>query len=149
MPLNQTNPLPPPISPSLVGGDEWIIKEDIMKAKLLRAERRSLPCKLTEEEVLVAGSELANVALQIDAEEERQKNVKAQMKAILTELTSRQMKLSHVVVQKEEYRDVDVKVMLHEGDMVQEIRTDTDEIIFSRTARDDEKQLHLAPPEED
>ena len=64
------------------------------------------------------------------------------MKARLTELQSRQTQLAIRVSKREEYRDVNVENRI-EADIVQECRLDTGEIINTRPARDDERQLAL------
>lgn len=111
---------------------------------VLKTENRSLPCKLTDEELRKAGGELAAVLDDIDTEEKGQEDEKAQMKARLTELKSRQKQLAIKVRRGEEYRQVPVAYEISEGaDIVTERRLDTNEVMIIRPARDDERQLAL------
>lgn len=113
-------------------------------SKVLRTQTRSLPCKLTDDEVRNAGGELAAVVQDIAAEEERQTDVKAQMKARLTELQSRQTQLAIKVSRREEFREAKVEYEINDGaDIVTERRLDTGEVMTIRPARDDEHQLAL------
>jgi len=108
--------------------------------KILKTETRNLPCKLTELELRDKADELATTVQAIEGEKARQDSVKAELKARLTELESRQTRLAQVVSRREEYRDVKVIVELHENDIVKEIRDDTAEVIQIRPARDTERQ---------
>lgn len=113
-------------------------------AKSLRTQTRSLPCKLTDDEVRNAGGELAAVVQDIATEKERQKDVGAQMKARLAELQSRQTQLAIKVSRREEFREVRVEYEINDGaDIVTERRLDTGDIMTIRPARDDERQLAL------
>lgn len=112
--------------------------------QVLRTQARSLPCKLSDDEVMMAGLDLAGVVQDIAAEEDRQKDVKAQMKARLTELQSKRTQLAIKVSRREEFRDIQVQYDINEGaDIVTEKRLDTQEILIVRPARDDERQLAL------
>jgi hypothetical protein len=108
--------------------------------QLLRTETRDLPCKLTVEELRDKADELATTVQAIESEKARQDSVKAELKATMTELESRQTRLAQVVSRREEYRDVKVIIELHENDIVKEMRDDTGEIIQIRPARDTERQ---------
>jgi len=110
---------------------------------IIRKEKHQLPCKLTQGEYNAKSEELSTTTLAITAEEERQKSVKDQMKYQLSELTSKQTSLAHVVSRKEEYREVECTVELHSNDTVRIIRDDTGEIYSQRSAYDDEKQLRM------
>lgn len=112
-------------------------------AKLLRTETRNLACKLTDDQLITKANELANVVQSIEAEKARQESVKAELNATMRELTSRQTRLAQIVSRREEYRDVKVKVEWHENDIVNEIREDTNEMILTRPARDDERQQEM------
>jgi hypothetical protein len=109
-------------------------------AKLLRTETRNLPCKLTDAELRDKADQLATTVQAIEGEKGRQDSVKAELKATMTELESRQSRLAQVVSRREEYRDVKVIIEWHENDIVQEAREDTGQIIQTRPARDTERQ---------
>lgn len=113
------------------------------EAKLLRTETRDLPCKLTVEELRDKADELATTVQAIESEKARQDSVKAELKATMTELESRQTRLAQVVSRREEYRDVKVIIELHENDIVKETREDTGDVIQIRPARDRERQQEM------
>lgn len=112
-------------------------------AKLLRTETRNLPCKLTDAELRDKADQLATTVQAIEGEKGRQDSVKAELKATMTELESRQSRLAQVVSRREEYRDVKVIIEWHENDIVQEAREDTGQIIQTRPARDTERQKKM------
>ncbi len=112
--------------------------------KVIKTQPRSMPCILTEAELKQKSRELATTVQEISAEEDRQKNIKDQLKAALSELSSRETRLAGEVARGEVYREVDVEYRIDgEGGLVQEVRLDTGEIISSRPARDEERQLAL------
>lgn len=115
--------------------------------KELRRSTRLLPCKLNETELNAKGQELAQTVQEIAGEEIRQKGIKDQLKARLSELQSRQSKIALVVTQREEYRDVVVVVELREDGTVQERRLDTEEVMIVRPMKDEERQLTLEAAE--
>jgi len=117
--------------------------EEKPKPKFLKKVTRTLPCKLTDEELRNSSDELASTVQEINAEEERQKNQRDLMKAQMSELVARQTKLAMMVCRREDFRDVEVIVELHENDIVTERRKDTGDLLFTRPARDDERQLDL------
>lgn len=111
--------------------------------KVLKIQSRSLPCLLGEEELKAKSRELATTVQEIAGEEIRQKNIKDQLKATLSELMSRETRLAGEVARGEIYREVDVEHHLIGNDSVKEIRTDTGEVMLTRKIRDDERQLIL------
>lgn len=105
---------------------------------------RSLPCRLTEEELLKAGGDLATAVQDIATEEGRQADMKASMKAKLAEIEARRTQLAIKVSRKEEHRDVEVDIWQDfQRAIVQEIRRDTGEILNTRVMSDAERQQHL------
>ncbi len=104
---------------------------------------RSLPVKLTELEIISKCRDLASVIQEIADEEVNQKALKDDMKAKLSRLDDRKLMLSHVVTKGEEYRPIDVQIIVDEHDHVNEVRTDTGEVVTSRQAKDSERQLAL------
>ena len=117
--------------------------------KVIRIQSRSLPCKLTDDELKDKSRELATTVQEIASEETRQKNIKDQLKATMSELESRQTRLAGEVARGEIYREVDVEYRIDtKGETVQEVRLDTKAVIVSRQARDEERQLVLMPEKE-
>lgn len=120
-------------------------KQEPGELKLVKQGVRHLPCALTDDEVLRAGNELAQTIEDMEAEEARATDVKAQLKASMTGFESRRSKLASKVRRREEYRDVDVHHYLHETDgMVHIIRADTGEEIEVRRPSQEELQPELA-----
>ena len=110
----------------------------------LKTVMRSVPCRLTDAELLTRADELSVVVQETTAEEGRQTDIKAQMKARLTELAARKTRLALTIGRKEEHRDVDVA---HVADLqagtVTVVRTDTGEAMETRLMTDDERQDSL------
>jgi len=105
---------------------------------------KSLPCKLTQDELLICGNDLASVIQDIKMEEDEQVNIKSEMKARLTELESRKTQLAIKLTRKEEWRPVEIERKLDfEDGKYREIRADTGEVIFEREISDDECQEKL------
>lgn len=115
---------------------------------LIKNVTRFLSVKLTDEELRHSGDELAATVQEINAEADRQKSIKDDLKARLSEMTAKQSKLSNRIVRREEYRDVQVAIELHSSGQVSETRTDTGEVIFLREANEDEMQLPLGKAKE-
>lgn len=110
----------------------------------LKRVTRNLPCQLTNAELLDRADQLSVVVQETNAEEGRQTDVKAQMKAKLTELDARKTRLAITIGRKEEYRDVEVELM---GDVqsgtVTVYRQDTSEAIETRPMSEQERQATL------
>lgn len=113
-------------------------------AKLHRTVIRPLACRLTEEELLQKGQQLAEAVEDIQSEERRQTDIKASMKARLTALEARRDEVSVAIRRREEERDVEVDIW-HDfaRGIVQDIRRDTGEVIHYRPMSDDERQQGL------
>lgn len=112
--------------------------------KLNRKETRSLPVKLREDELRDRGDQLASVIQDLRAEEDRQVDAKAHMKARLAELDAKKTQLAIVISRREEPRNVDVEVWHdYARFMVETVRTDTGETIHTRRMEDHEKQMKL------
>jgi hypothetical protein len=118
--------------------------EEPITHKVHRTVVRSLPCVLTDEELLKKGSDLATAVQDIATEEGRQVDLKASMKARLAEIEARRTQLAIAVSRKEEHRDVEVDIWHdYQRAVVQEIRRDTGEIMNTRVMSDAERQQHL------
>jgi hypothetical protein len=118
-------------------------KNDQSTLKELSRANRLLPCKLNEAELNVKGHELAQTVQEINSEEVRQKGIKDQLKARLSELQSRQTSIALIIAQHEEYREVPVLVKLRKDGTAEEVRMDIGETLVIRPLHDDEKQLKL------
>jgi len=110
---------------------------------VLKEENRLLPVQLTETEVRNAANDLANICQEIDTEISRQKFIKDQLKARITELEARRSGLALKVTRKEEDREVSVVVEMDGDGKVTGVRTDTGEIIEKRDATALERQLPM------
>lgn len=100
--------------------------------------------KLTDEELLKVGRELAGTTQDIATEEKRQADVKAGMKARLAELDARRTQLAMNISRREQDRDVRVDVYMDfQRGIVQEIREDTGETVHTRQMTDTERQAEL------
>lgn len=121
---------------------ETPVKDPIIR--LVRTESRFLPVKLDADELRERGDSLAAVIQDLNAEENRQVDVKAQMKARMAELDSKKTQLAIVISRREEHRDVMVD-MFHDYDrlVAETVRRDTGETIASRRMTEDERQLPL------
>lgn len=118
--------------------------DDVVTVKIHRTVVRSMPCKLTEDELLKVGGELAATVQDIESEDRRQADVKAQMKSRLTELEARRSRLAITVSRREEHRDVQVEIWHdYQRGIVQDIRRDTGEIVHTRPMTDEERQVKL------
>ena len=103
-----------------------------------------LPCRLTDDELQAAGNDLASVVQDIASVDDRQMDLKAQMKARLMELTARQTILALTVSRREEHRDVEVTIVIDYADGVEiRTRTDTGEVHSTWALRDDERHPWL------
>ena len=104
----------------------------------------SLPCKLTPEERREAGEALAGVVQDVAAEGDRQTDIKAQMKARLTELEARKAQLAITISRGEEYRDVRVQdTPDYAAGTVHTVRMDTGECIRTRRLSEEERQQDM------
>ena len=119
-------------------------KKEVSNFVSLKRITRNLPCRLTEGELLARADELSVVVQETSAEEHRQTDVKAQMKARLTELDARKTRLAITIGRKEEYRDVEVELLADiQAGTVTSYRQDTSEAIETRPMNDMERQAAL------
>ena len=107
---------------------------------------RQLPCELTDLELRRFGDELAVAVQDTTAEEDRQKQIKTEMKARIDELTARKARIALTISRREEYRDTEVRYCLDGNGMVLEVRADTGEVLRTRPLADEERQLVLDSP---
>lgn len=101
-------------------------------------------CTLTKDEMLERARDLAQTDEDIQAEEQRAADVKAQLKAAMTELTARRTRLSSIVRRGQEMRDVEVTVEVTKPGRVREVSVETGEVLLSdRAMTEDEAQGRL------
>ncbi len=112
-------------------------------AELLRTYTKKLPCRLTEEEIRRVGKELAGTVQEIQAEEESQTKIKADLRSRLAKLEERQSALALAINTRTEERDVDVNVLVEPSGVVHEVRADTGEHVQTRLMTDEESQIRL------
>jgi hypothetical protein len=117
---------------------------DCQALPILSRFQEHLACPLTDEEFADRAKALAETCQEIQAEESRAADIKAQLKARLTGLEARRNELSIVVGRREENRDVPVEMRadLDTGQALK-VRTDTMKILSSRPLTDNERQQHL------
>jgi hypothetical protein len=112
--------------------------------RIARTESKTLPVKLTDRELRERGDSLASVIQDLNTEERRQVDIKAQMKARISELDARKTQLAITISRREEDRDVTVDVWHDYGRLqVSVIRRDTGEEIHRRGMTQDEMQQPL------
>jgi hypothetical protein len=106
---------------------------------------KELPCKLVAPEWHDSASALAGAVQAITTEEDRQVNIKSQLKAALAELEAKKNKLAATVNAGVEYREVTVNLVADWGrGQASEVRTDTGEVIGTpRMLTDAERQPSL------
>lgn len=108
----------------------------------LELSTRLLAVALTDAETLAAADELARCLQDIETEEGRAAQVKADLKSRVAALEAKRSSLALKVSRREEHRDIGVEKLLLAGE-VYEVRVDTGEEIFRRLAREDELQGKL------
>jgi hypothetical protein len=114
---------------------------------LIKAKPEQLECHLTSDEFIDRANALGLCCQDIEREDDRQAQIKADMKAQLAKLEAERSRLTLVVTRKAEPRDV--KVTLYADDNTGEaitIREDTGEIIRRRPLDSKERQLPLPMP---
>ena len=109
-------------------------------------ETRWLSCPLMSDEVMVRGQQLAAAVKEYNAEAAEQKDEKAAMKARLDEIETRLDQLARVVNEKAELRDVQVEIRADLAlKLIEEVRTDSGELLGSRTMSDGDRLQAQTP----
>jgi len=118
---------------------------DTPRTAILKTYMKELPCKLVAPEWHDSASALAGAVQAITTEEDRQVNIKSQLKAALAELEAKKNKLAATVNAGVEYREVTVNLVADWGrGQASEVRTDTGEVIGTpRMLTDAERQPSL------
>ena len=105
---------------------------------------KTLPVSLTADEFTDRAEGLAQICQDIQTEEARANDVKAQLKARLTQLEGRRAELTSIVSRKEEMRQIECEVRadFDNGEAI-EFRTDNMRILSHRPLTEKERQSHL------
>lgn len=107
-------------------------------------DTRQLRCLLTRDERLERADAMAKAQQDFEAEEDTQKEIKAQLKAKLESLNAKRSELALVVSSGAEYRPTDVETIYDfRSTTVTEVRTDTGETISTRRMTEAERQMPL------
>lgn len=105
---------------------------------------RNLPVKLTNDELIEFGRRLAQTNGDIHTEEDRQTQIKAELKAKLGAIESERSRLAGIVSAARENRDVPCDMVFNYSQlMVEVIRLDTKEVIETRRMTEAEQQRKL------
>ncbi len=112
---------------------------------VLKTEKRTLPCPLTNDELLAKGDALATCLRSFDEEKERQESMKADMKEALATLVARQNRLRTEIQERREFLEVMVDIVIKDRlrAIVTEVRTDSGEVVVERFMDDDERSQPL------
>lgn len=108
----------------------------------------TLPCQLTDEEVLKFAGELANANKEVDNAIDEKKFLSQQAAAKVKQAEAHRDEVTSIVASRTEWREVTVhKVFDYANGKVIETRIDTGEVIRSREMSDDERQASLLEDE--
>lgn len=104
----------------------------------------SLKCRLSDEEKIARGSELASTLGEIHDEESNQDMQKQAMKASMTALEAKRDSLRTIVSAGAEYRTVEVREYVElESNTFFRVRQDTGEVYDQRPLTEDERQVPM------
>jgi len=120
----------------------------VLPMQEVRRYTKPLPCDLVEADYARLGRELAGVLDELDAALAREESVKKELKAANARIEARRSEIAQKLRGGAETRDVEVVCRTTEAGVVQEIRSDTGEVLVTRPAQDSERQmlLELHPP---
>ncbi len=117
-------------------------KEDPMP----KAKTMSLPCRLTDEEMLLKAAELATLVVEVEHTEGRLKVRRTELRAELKKGRQRAAELAKVVANRTEDREVEVYEEPDPGTgLVWTVRRDTGARVDSRPMTAEDRQLELVP----
>lgn len=115
-------------------------------SRVVSEKEQLLPVRLTEQERVSRGRELAQTLSDIKSEESRAEMVKASLKSAMASLEARRDELGVVVQRGEEIRSVKVQDVADDSALrIARVRMDTGEVLTEREMTADEKQLVLEP----
>lgn len=105
---------------------------------------RNLPVRLKTPELLEFGQRLAQTSTDIHNEEERQTQVKAELKAKLGSFETERTRLAAIVASGRENRDVSCDMLFDYSRLIVEVvRLDTKEVVETRRMTEAEQQRNL------
>jgi hypothetical protein len=105
-----------------------------------------LPVKLENDELLIRGHELADACADLDDIETRKKCAMSAFKDEIEAAESNVSRLSRIVKDRAEYREVEVKEVRNEERMTMDtIRLDSGETVSYRALQGHERNLTLFP----
>lgn len=105
---------------------------------------RNLPVRLKDSELLEFGKRLAQTSTDIHNEEERQSQVKAELKAKLGSFETERTRLAGIVASGRENRDVSCDMVFDYSRLIVEVvRLDTKEVVETRRMTEAEQQRNL------
>lgn len=111
------------------------------KRSVTRFEVQLLPVKLTTDELLERGQQLAQVEQSLSDHERHADSVKKDLTAKRTSLQAERSRLSRIVTDKAEQRDVRVTVTVdYDERELTQMRNDTGEVVYRRGLRAEELQ---------
>lgn len=116
---------------------------------VLKTEVRSLPCPLTDAELLAKGDALANTRQKLKSEKAFQDRQKAEWKERIAALELELDKFQQEIQERREFRDIVVEIVVKDpkNAIVTEVRSDTGEFLRERRMDDDERQIRLPETE--
>lgn len=104
-----------------------------------------LRCKLSDEELIARGSEMAEASAEIATLEDQLASIKKEYQAKIDSRQARVNELSGTIRAKSESRMVKCeRTFFFDSGLVTEVRSDTKETINTREMRDDERQMEMA-----
>lgn len=105
---------------------------------------RNLPVKLTDVELLEFGKRLAQSSSDISGEEDRQTQVKAELKARLGAIENERTRLAAIVSSGRENRDISCDLVFDYSRLIVEcVRLDSKEVVETRRMTEAEQQRKL------
>lgn len=110
----------------------------------------SLPCALTDHELLQFGEQLANAAQSVASAESAKKSAMKQHNYEIQIAQTRRDLFANIVASKQEYREVDVEERWDwDKGVYTRTRTDTGEVTLERPLTDSERQMEFTEITED
>lgn len=114
---------------------------------LVQTKPETLECRLSHDEFLDRARALAEACQDIESEEGRQTQVKADLKAQMTRLEAERSRLSLIVTRKAEPRETPTTIYADDArGLAITIREDTGEVVRQRELTPNERQLPLPEP---
>ena len=107
---------------------------------------KSLPVKLSEQELIIKGNELSILVQELDSTEQRKKDANSGFKSEIDSLSLQVSGLARIVREKKEYREVECEDRKNLERMTMDtVRLDTLEVVSYRELQGHERNLGLFP----